>query len=208
MKRQKGTIAIIGATGKMGSALAKRLAGSDYRLLLFGRNKQKLRMISKEITAMGGDSSIDSSECQVDACWEADIIIPAVPFEVEKEIAGCIKQVATQKIVISISNPFNKNFDGLVTDDDTSAGEIIQQLIPDSKVVKAFNTVFATEVENGLNGQRTRVYIAGNDTEALTTVAEIAEQAGFDPVITGYIKESRNLESIALEKVRGKVARS
>jgi len=43
------TIAIIGASGNMGSAIAKSLSTSPYRLLLFGKEEAKLRSLFKEI---------------------------------------------------------------------------------------------------------------------------------------------------------------
>lgn len=44
----KKTIAIIGASGNMGSAIAKSLAGAPYRLLLFGKEEKKLKSVLKK----------------------------------------------------------------------------------------------------------------------------------------------------------------
>ena len=57
----------------------------------------------------------------MDASWEADVIIPAVPYGTEKEVVEKIRNVATQKIVISIANPLTETYDGLVTAPGTSA---------------------------------------------------------------------------------------
>src|SRR5689334_5408244 len=115
------TIAIIGASGNMGSAIAKSLATSPYRLLLFGKEEKKLKGLLKEIKQAKGQATAEIHGCAADASWEADIIIAAVPYGAEKEIAQKIKQVATGKIVISISNPLNESYTGLVTDGNTSA---------------------------------------------------------------------------------------
>src|SRR5579875_2864223 len=133
----KKTIAIIGATGKMGSAIAKNLSKGNYRLLLFANSQEKAQKLANEIKKENPIADIDCSGCPFDASWEADIIIPAVKYNVEKEVAKKIKDVATQKIVVSISNPLNENFDGLITASDSSAAEELQDLLPNSKVVKA-----------------------------------------------------------------------
>ena len=134
----KTTIAIIGASGKMGSAIAKNLSGKNYRLLLIANQKDKVLQTIDEIKQIVPGADIEPIGCPFDACWEADVIIPAVKYQAQKEVAGKIKEVSTQKIVVSISNPLNETYDGLVTQSGTSAAEELQKLLPHSKVVKAF----------------------------------------------------------------------
>src|SRR5215208_7186135 len=107
----KKTIAIIGASGNMGSAISKSLAKSGYRLLLFAHNAGKVNALIKEIKDSTPSADIEYRSCPLDASWEADIIIPAVNYGVEKEVAAKIREVATQKIVISISNPLTESYD-------------------------------------------------------------------------------------------------
>lgn len=175
----KKTIAIIGASGNMGSAIAKSLAGAPYRQLLFGKEEKKLRSVFKEIKLINKFVNAEIIGCAANASWEADIIIAAVPFAAEKEIAEKIKQVATGKIVISISNP-------VVTNSDTSAAEELQKMLPHSKVIKAFNTTFAGDFSQPvIDGKTVDAFIAGNDEEALETVSDVVRSAGFNPVKAG-----------------------
>ena len=189
------TIAIIGASGNMGSAIAKSLATSPYRLLLFGKEEAKLRSLLKEITNKKADAQIIG--CAADASWEADIIIAAVPFAAEKEIAEKIRQVATGKIVISISNPLNETYTGLLTDGNTSSAEELQKLLPHSKVIKAFNTTFAGDFSQPvIDGKTIDAFIAGDDEESLETVSDVVRAAGFNPVKAGALAISRTLENM------------
>ena len=193
----KKTIAIIGASGSMGSAIAKSLAKGSYRLLLFANHQEKVQEVINEIKKNNPTADVDSMACPFDASWEADIIIPAVNYEVEKEVAQKIKDVATQKIVISISNPLNKTSDGLVTPANSSAGEELQSYLPDSKVVKAFNTVFANDfLQPVIDEKQADVFIAGNDEESVKTVSELVKDAGFNPFIAGGLSLSRTLENM------------
>ena len=195
----KQTIAIIGATGNMGSAISKSLAKGNYRLLLKSNDSDKLDGLVKAIKSENTKADVESAVCPTDASWEADVIILAVPFEAEKEIAVKIKEVANQKIVISIANPLNQTFDGLVTAPDTSAAEQLQLLLPNSKVVKAFNTTFAADFSSPvIDGKQVDAFIAGNDEEAMQTVSEMVATAGFNPIIAGGLPVSRTLENMQL----------
>jgi NADPH-dependent F420 reductase len=191
------TIAIIGASGKMGSAISKSLSKGNYRLLLIANQHQKVEQLINEIKSNNPLADVDSMGCSFDASWEADIIIPAVQYQVEKEVAEKIKQVATQKIVVSISNPLHENYSGLATARQESAAEELQNYLPDSKVIKAFNTVFSGDFSQPvIDGKQVDVFIAGDDEEALKTVSELVADAGFNPVVTGGLSVSRTLENM------------
>ena len=195
----KQTLAIIGATGSMGSAISKSLAKGNYRLLLKANQQKELDNLVKEIKHAYVGADVEAIACPTEASWEADIIILAVPFQAEKEIAAKIKEVANQKIVISIANPLNETFDGLVTTPDTSAAEELQKLLPNSKVIKAFNTTFAADFSNPIiDGKQVDAFVAGNDAGALETVKEIVSTAGFRPIVAGKLRVSRTLENMQL----------
>ena len=197
--KTKQTIAVIGATGNMGSAISKSLSKGNYRLLLKANKQEELDALVKEIEAKNADADIEAVVCPTEASWEADIIILAVPFGAEKEIAEKIKEVANQKIVISIANPLNETYNGLVTAADTSAAEELQKLLPNSKVIKAFNTTFAADFSTPvIDGKQADAFIAGNDEEALQTVAELVATVGFNPIVAGDLSVSRTLENMQL----------
>ncbi|HRQ51354.1 MAG TPA: NAD(P)-binding domain-containing protein [Agriterribacter sp.] len=201
--RTKQTIAIIGATGSMGSALAKSLSKGNYRLLLFTDDKGKLKDVEKGIRNEYPGADVESVNCSYTASWEADVIIVAVPFAAEKAIAERIWEVANQKIVISIANPLNETYDGLVTAPGTSAAEELQKLLPNAKVIKAFNTTFAADfAQPVIDGKQVDAFIAGNDSDALETVSELVRTAGFNPVVAGDLSVSRILEQMQLLLIR------
>lgn len=195
----KQTIAIIGATGNMGSNIAKNLSKSNNRLLLFANQKDKVEALVSDIKANNATADVEVLECPANASWEADVIILAVPYAAEKELAAKIREVANQKIVISIANPLNENYNGLVTAPDTSAAEELQKLLPNSKVVKAFSTTFAADFATPvIDGKQVDAFVAGNNDEAVGTVAELVKTAGFNPIVAGDLSVSRTLENMTL----------
>src|SRR5689334_4371437 len=166
----KPSIAIIGATGRMGGALALRLVKENYRLLLFARNVIRLNEMEEAFRKASPMADLDWVTCAAEASWEADIIIPAVPFSAQYEIAKKIQQVATQQIIISLSNPVQPN------ETDKSDAEKLQELLPHSKVVKAFNTIAAEEL---IALQKPAdSFIASDDEEANEVVAALVKKIG------------------------------
>ena len=181
--KTKQTIAVIGASGNMGAAIAGSLSKGNYRLLLCANNMDKVQAVAASIQSSQPSADVEAISCSLEASWEADIIIAAVPYAAEREVADKIREVANQKIVISIANPLNDTYDGLVTAPDTSAAEELQKLLPNSKVVKAFNTTFAADFATPvIDGKQADCFIAGNDEEAVQNVAELVSNAGFRPL--------------------------
>jgi len=69
---------------------------------------------------------------------------------------------------VDITNPFASDRSGLATKPDKSAAEELEEIVPkDTKVVKAFNTVFAGTLKQGqVAGQQLDIFVAGDDREA------------------------------------------
>jgi len=170
--RTKQTIAIIGATGNMGSAIAKSLSVGNYRLLLYARDFNTCKQLAEEILAIHLLADAEAMDCSINASWEADMIIIAAPDSEYKEISLRIREFATQKIIISMVNPLYETYTGMLTAPETSDAEDLQQLLPHSKVVKAV-----------IDSKRVAVVIAGNDQDAAEMVSELMSAAGYHPIL-------------------------
>jgi len=72
-------------------------------------------------------------------------------------------------------------------------------LFPKSRVVKAFNYVFAKNMETGKFGKEAlTAFVAGDDMDAKKRVMLLAKQIGFEPVDAGPLATSRYLEAMAI----------
>jgi predicted dinucleotide-binding enzyme len=197
------TIAIIGASGEMGRAVAGRLAGGRYRLLLVGRNEEKLVLVHNAIAKAHGQTDMDIVACSKEACWEADVVIMAVPYGTEPDIAAYIGPVTTGKVVISLANTSKGTGDSR----QSSAAEELQQLLPYAKIVKAFNTIPAARFEKPATAtQRIRCFIAGDDDEAVHTVQEVVTACGFEPVIAGKLVAAGALERMPVMRTENELS--
>ncbi|WP_028978276.1 NADPH-dependent F420 reductase [Sporocytophaga myxococcoides] len=191
----KKTIAIIGAGGAMGSALSKSLAASGHHILLMDKDSEKCHKTYDHIFAELPNADIEILNCIHEGSWEADVIIPAVAYEIQQEVADYIKDVVTGKIVISLINPLNEDKSKLLTSSLSSAAEELQGYLPYSKVVKAFNTIFPSDLKSITHAD---CFIAGDDETAVATVCSLAKESGFVPQLAGNLSASRTLESMML----------
>jgi len=188
---------MIGATGNMGAEISKILANGNYKLLLQSNEQDELHTLVNEIYAANPNADVEVISCFVDGSWEADIIITDIDAEAEHMVAEKIREVANQKIIISIAHALHDTNKAVRISDGVSSAEEMQDLLPHSKVVKVFNTSFAHNIaSHTTDSAKTVTLMAGNDSEALQTVFGLFSIAGFNPVIAGDLTVSRALEHI------------
>jgi len=194
---QRKTIAIVGATENRGLTISRNLSKGNYHLLLMSEDAEKLQALKNEL--VDSRAEIEVIGCAKDACWEADIIIVATPYEKEKEVAERIRDVATGKIVISVSNPLDRTYEKLFPSPNNSAAEELQRLLPYSKVVKTFSTAYVENlVAPVIKGEPIDTFLAGNNSDAIETVSQMVKDAGFNPFVVGDLSMSRALERMQL----------
>jgi predicted dinucleotide-binding enzyme len=175
------TIAILGQ-GNMGGGLAKRLVGKAD--LALGAREPKVGEVS-----------------YADAVARADVVVLALPFDAAVEAAKSLN--LSGKTVVDISNPITPDYSGLTIGHDTSAAEEIQKAAPDAKVVKAFNTIFASLFDAPVAETRgVPVFIAGNDEGAVEQVADLARKAGFSVENAGKLDGARLIEPVGMLNIR------
>lgn len=151
----KKTIAIVGATEKEGRRIANQLACMPYRFLFISNKMIELEELTNLILEKYPEAEIENLECVKDGCWEADIIILAVPAEQNQKVAGLIKEVATQKIVVQIS------------DKEKDSNEL-EKILPYSKLVRVSGNFRSKEI-----------VISGDDKTVNKEISEIFKQAGY-----------------------------
>lgn len=180
----KQTIAIVGAGSAIGSNIARSICAGNYRLLLISDDISAVRPLAKGLLQSDATADIGVMNCQFDACWEADIIIMAVPYSAYEKVAAMIKKVAAQKIVIGTANPANQDLDELEASSQPNVAEELQQSLPNSKIVEAFNTVASAAFDLPDDDRKqVDVSITGDNDEALKTVSELVRTAGFNPAV-------------------------
>jgi len=188
------TIAVIG-TGNVGSALGTAAAKAGYDVVFASQHADK----ASEVAAAAGATAVATPR---DAAAAADIVVLAVPFTAFPEIAAQIAPVVDGKIVVDPSNPLKADYSGLALSDSSGAEELAR-LLPRSKVVKAFNTLFAgnTAHPDALGFQLDSLF-ATDDDAAKDAVCGLSTSIGFRPIHVGPLAASRELEAMAWLNIR------
>lgn len=180
----KQTIAVIGKIEGWGPEVYKNISEGNYRILFPGSVREASEKIIKDIKSQNSLADIESIDCMVNACWEADIIITSVPVENVAESNLKLQRVACQKTVIVVINDPG----GIPGDQQILLlAASVQQLLPYSKIIVAITN--RTNRDNNNNGLIVLQNATANrDREALESAAELLRLAGFS------IKEAkRNL---------------
>lgn len=127
-----------------------------------------------------------------------DVVVLAVPHPSLAEIAGARAAQLAGKIVVDITNPLNfETFDSLVVPADGSAAAELARALPESTVLKAFNTNFAATLAAKTVGPNpTTVLIAGDDAAAKQTLAELVRAGGVAAIDAGSLARARELEAV------------
>jgi NADPH-dependent F420 reductase len=183
-------VAIIGA-GNVGTALATSLARAGHEVIISSRDPGD----AAEAAAASGARVVDTN---AQAAAQGDVVIPAVGFDNIEEVAADIAEPAAGKPVVDVTNRISFGQNGPDIDTTSSNAEAIAELLPDSPVVKAFNTLFASkQVEPTAAGIQLDGFVAGDDATAKERVIELVRAIGLRPVDVGPLARARQLEGLA-----------
>jgi 8-hydroxy-5-deazaflavin:NADPH oxidoreductase len=150
------------------------------------------------VVEKGGNTVQLLGEDAANQALTGDIVILAVPYPALREIVALRGEQLAGKVVVDITNPLNfETFDSLVVPADSSAAAELATALPNSRVLKAFNTTFAGTLASGtIGGQPTTVLIAGDDADAKAKLAEVVTAGGLKAVDAGSLRRAREMEAV------------
>jgi predicted dinucleotide-binding enzyme len=185
------TLGIIGA-GNIGSQLARLGVAHGYDVVVSNsRGPATLEGLVEEL----GEHA--RAALPAEAAAAGDLVIVTIPLhQIDTlplpELAG--------KLVIDTNNYYPER-DGAIAaldEETTTTAELLQDLLPDARVVKAFNHIYAADLTtDGLPAgteDRRALVIAGNDPEARETVTALLDTFGFDTVDLGPLNEGWRIQ--------------
>jgi hypothetical protein len=185
-------IGIVGA-GMIGATLAKLWVDAGHEVRLSSRHHDNLQPL---VIALGIRASAGTPE---DAAAFGDVVMLTVPLGAVPELARTLVPLLKDKVVLDTGNAYEKR-------DGEAAREAKQHpggtagwaaaKFPDSRWVKAFNTVHfkVLEREAHRDGDRVGIPLASDDLDALDTAEVLVRDAGFDPVIVGRLDRGKEFE--------------
>lgn len=177
-------IAVIGA-GSVGTTLGGRFAGAGHEVVYGVRDP----------------GSVPGGAAMPDAVAGADVIVNALPFAaVEPVFAGL---EVGDAVIVDVANPLTPMAGDAERATVESGAERLARWAGSARVVKAFNTTGAENMQDpAYPGGAVAAFIAADDAHAKATVSELAAAIGFDPVDAGPLSAARDLEHVACLWIR------
>jgi 8-hydroxy-5-deazaflavin:NADPH oxidoreductase len=185
-------LSIIGA-GNIGGTLGRLWVRAGHRVTFGVRNPQALQALLAEL----GSSAHAGSPAE--AVHRAEVLVFAGPYGAWPEFASAQRDLLKGKTVIDAANPYPAR-DGAIADAVTKmgggSGTYTAHLLPSAHVVKAFNSIYWLDLRDQAHraGEQLAMPMAGDHDAANAVAAQLATDAGFDPVLIGGLARSAVLD--------------
>jgi 8-hydroxy-5-deazaflavin:NADPH oxidoreductase len=178
------SVGIIGA-GRLGQAMARTALRAGRAVVI--SNSRGPESLASLVSTLGDGASAGT----VDEAATADIVVLAVPWpRVPEAVDG---REWNGRIVIDTTN----DFDASALNGRTSS-EVVADLVPGARVVKAANTlgaaVLGSDPHEG-GGQRV-IVLSGDDADAKSDVIALFEEAGFFTIDLGGLRRGGEIQQI------------
>ena len=184
-------IGLIGA-GRIGSTVARLAVDHGHEVVLSNsRGPETLREL---VAGLGARATAATAS---EAATAGELVVVTIPLRNYPTVP--VSPLAG-KIVVDTNNYYPDRDGRLAELDDGSAtsSELLAAHLPESRVVKAFNTIYFEDLASqgapaGTSGRRA-LPIAGDDADAKRVVAGLIDEFGFDVVDVGPLNEGRRFQ--------------
>ena len=184
------TVAIVGGTGHLGYAIARRLARAGRRVILGSRSGERAQKLAAELGY--GCTGATNAE----AAAAGDIVIVTVPFASQEAVLAEITEMVAGKIVVDTTVPLMPpKVMRVQMPQEGSAAIRAQRLLGDRvRVVSAFHNVAAHKLSTDAKID-CDILVFGDDKAARAKVVEIASALGLRGLHGGALVNSAAAEA-------------
>lgn len=179
------TITVIGA-GNIGAAVAGIAVNAGADVQVIDRDATKAGAVQGVTAATYGDAIT------------GDIVVLALPYGAYESVLTTYASQLAGKTVVDPSNPIDfGTFTIALPEGVKSAAQELAAKLPQSTIVKAFNTTFAATLATGVNdGEPTTVLVASDDEDAKKSVSGFIVAGGLRALDAGPLEHAANLEGM------------
>ena len=191
-------IAFIGH-GRVGGALADHMQRAGHRVTITTADPASASVAA----ALAQNPDLRVADA-AQALPDAEVVVLATPFAAVEAVIAAAGDWLTGKLLIDCTNPVGPGLShGL--GDGRSGSQLIQSLLPDTRVVKSFSVYgaenFADSAYPGY-GVPPAMLFCGDDAVAKTVAARLIGELGWRPVDVGGLAQALHLEHMTLLWVR------
>lgn len=184
------SIAVIGGTGHLGKAIARRLVKGGHQVSIGSRTAEKAQATVEEIGAAGGGANVDVAAGK-------DIVIVTVPYSSQADTLAQIKGAVGQAIVVDTTVPLvpPKVMRVQLPSVGSAAAEAREHLGPDVRLVTAFHNVAAHILDTDTKVE-CDVLVFSDDVEARNTIVSLCGDMELRGLSGGALANSAAAEAL------------
>jgi NADPH-dependent F420 reductase len=189
------TIAVVGGTGELGSALARRLVRSGRKVIIGSRTAE--RAIAAALALSGEVGSEVKGDSNSAAAREAGMVLVAVPYAAQAGTLQEIRAFVQGKIVIDTTVPLvPPKVMRVQLPTEGSAAVIAQRILgPEVRVVSAFHNVSARKL--AADGDvDCDILVFGDDKAAREIAVQLIGSCGLRALHGGPLANSAATEAL------------
>jgi NADPH-dependent F420 reductase len=189
-------IAIIGGTGALGGALAKRLSAAGIATVVGSRDPAKAESFATEVRSANRDAAIIGAGMP-EAAEQADLCFVTVPYAAHAGTLAAIKPAVQGKIVVDATVPLMPPKVGTVQlpSAGSAAVEAAALLGDRVRLVSALQNIGAAKLEKAADIDAD-VLVCGDDAEAVEAVRALLEKIGLRSWHAGPLANSAAAEAM------------
>jgi 8-hydroxy-5-deazaflavin:NADPH oxidoreductase len=180
------TIGLIGS-GNIGSTIARLAVDAGYDVVL--SNSRGPETLADLVDSLGPQARATTA---AEAAAAGDIVVVTVPLKAYRQVPV---DPLRGKVVIDTNNYYPDRDEHIaeLDDESTTVSELLQQHLPESRVVKAFNNIYVTHLASlprpAGHEERSVLPVAGDDAAAKQSVTEFIDSIGYDAYDVGPLSE-------------------
>jgi 8-hydroxy-5-deazaflavin:NADPH oxidoreductase len=180
----------IGA-GTVALAFARAVLATGHEVVLSSRSGPE--SLARKVAKLGHGAAA----AMVEEAASRDYVLLAVPWpNVEEALLGL--PAWNGRVLIDATNSFIEYSPNLVLADlgGKGASEVVADLAPGARVVKAFNSIVTARFNEGpiKNGGRRVIFVSGDHPDPTEFVSSVIESFGFMPVYLGSLATGGRLQ--------------
>ena len=182
-------IGIVGS-GKIGGTLGSLWVKSGYSVMFSSLDLEHDRQLA---ASLGANAQAGTPR---QAAAFGDAVLLAVPYSALPQLGRDLGDLIKGKLVIDACNPI------VARDGETAtwargkgAGLASAELLPGARLVRAFNAIAASKLQEAAQrqGEPVGIPLAGDDAAAITAASGLVRAIGFEPVLIGSLAKGRHL---------------
>jgi predicted dinucleotide-binding enzyme len=185
--------------GQVGAPLADHLQRLGHTVTLAARDLQ-----SEAVRAVQARNPALQARPLHEAVQAAEVVFLATPWLANAQVVPPLAEALAGKVLVDCTNPVGPGLShGLGSQ--RSGSQVLQDLAPQARVVKAFTVYGCENFENSAYpgyGVSPAMFFCGDDAPAKASVATLIRELGWEPLDVGGLNQALHLEHMTLLWVR------